>query len=224
MVKLCIFDMDGLLIDSERVLYLNNGMEISKKLGYPLSEEFLRSLMGCNWKLYAEKILEHKGKDFPIDEYLNMLFERIEDVLNNGSIPLMKGTKELLDYCKDHNIKMAVATSTPKDKAIRCLDNAGIKDYFDYVVCGDMVEKGKPEPDIYLSVVDHFKIDLDKLIVLEDGHSGSLAARRANCRLIIVEDLANVEKQDRDYAELLPSSLLEVIDYIDKENERTFSA
>ena len=223
MVKLCVFDMDGLLLDSERVLYLSGGMEVSKALGYPLSEEFLRSLMGSAWNLYEEKIMEKMGKDFPMKQYLDGLFTRIDRILESGEIPLRPGAKQLLDYCKSKGIRMAIATSTPNKQAIKCLKKTGLYDYFDYVVTGDMVEKGKPEPDIFLKAIDYFGIDKKNTLVLEDGHNGAQAAMKGCCRLILVEDVARVEQEDRDYSEILPKDLSEVIDYIEKENEGTFS-
>lgn len=221
MIKLCVFDMDGLLLDSERTLYLNCGLRASEKVGHPMSEEFLRSLMGAAWDLYSIRIVNHMGEDFPIDDYLNELWKEIDEILESGDIPLRPGAKEILEYCKESGIKMAIATSTPNEKAHQCLRKTGLSDYFDYVVTGDMVEKGKPEPDIFLKAIDHFGIDKKNAIVLEDGHNGAQAAIKGKCRLILVEDLARVEQEDRDRSEILPKTLFEVIDYIKKENEGT---
>lgn len=223
MIKLCVFDMDGLLLDSERYLYLNTELEISKKLGFPLSEEFFKSLMGGSWDVYPDRIVEHAGKDFPIEEYMNLLFKRIDEIVDYETIPLRPGAIEILNYCRQNNIKMAIATSTLKDTALKCLKNCGIYDYFDYIVTGDMVEKGKPDPEIFLKAIKHFNIDIQDALVFEDGHNGSLAAANGNCRLVIVEDLAYISKQDKEYAEVNLDSLMDAIDYIRRENETTSS-
>ena len=223
MVKLCVFDMDGLLLETERVLYLNNELSISKELGYDLSDEFFRSLMGGSWADYPDKIKQKAGKGFPYDTYIKELWRRIDDTLENGVIPLRPGAKDILEYCKKNNIFMAIATSTHSERAIKCLKNSGIHDLFDYIVTGDMVEKGKPDPEIFLKAISHFNIDKKDAIVFEDGHNGSLAARNGDLRLIIVEDLAYISQEDRKYALLTLNSLDQAIDFIRRENETTSS-
>ena len=107
MIRLCVFDMDGLLLDSERQIYLYNGMRISKELGYPIDEAFLRSMMGNDWGIYESKTAEHMGKDFPIDRYMSLLREKNHYVIRNEAIPLRPGAKELLDFCKENGYLMA---------------------------------------------------------------------------------------------------------------------
>ena len=221
MIKLCIFDMDGLLLDSERFLYLYTGMNVSKELGYPMEEDFLRSLMGLSWDKYRETIIQKMGRDFPIEDYLKGLWQRIDYLIENESIPLRKGALNILEYCKNNDITIALASSTHYEKVINCLKNAGIMEYFDYIVTGDMVKNGKPDPEIYRKVIDHYSYPIESIMALEDAHNGALSAVGAGCRLVLIEDLAYVDDEDRKAAELLPESLDEVIDYIRKENETT---
>ena len=223
MVKLCVFDMDGLLLDTERLLYLQNAIDISRELNYPMDEEFLRSQMGANWQLYQNNIVKKMGDDFPIEEYLNRLWARIDHIIENEKIAFRPGAKEILDYCKENDIKMVLATSTPYAKAIKCLENSGIKDYFEHIITGDMVEKGKPDPEIFLKAISFYPYDKSEIFVLEDGHNGTLAALGAGLRLILVEDLAYVSDEDRKNAELHTDSLLKAIDYLRSLNETTLS-
>ena len=219
MVKLCVFDMDGLLLETERYLYLNIEMQISESLGFPLSKQFLCSLMGGGWDEYPKKIINEAGKDFPIDEYMKQLWEKIDYFLNYEVIPLRPGAKEILEYCKQNNIKTAIATSTHNETALKCLNNSKIYDYFDYIVTGDMVSRGKPDPEIFLKAINHFNIDINEALVFEDGHNGALAAANGNCRLVIVEDLAYISEEDKEYAQLNAKDLFEAIDFIRRENE-----
>ena len=223
MIKLCVFDMDGLLLDSERYLYLYNEIEITKSLGYDIDEEFFRSLMGGSWNTYPEKVLEKAGKDFPIDKYMSILWDKINYTVDNEAIPLRKGAIEILDFCKQNNIKMSIATSTPYGTAIKCLKNSNVYDYFDFIITGDQVSKGKPDPEIFLKAIEHFNIDKKQALVFEDGHNGCLAARRGNCRLVIVKDLAYIDKEDEEYADLNIKDLNQAIEFIRRENETTSS-
>lgn len=219
MIKLIIFDMDGLLLDSERQMYSKLGVEVSTKLGDPISVEFLTALMGNGWDIYERRIAEHKGKDFPIKEYMRLMNEGIAYTIENVPIPMMPGAMEVLDYCKKHGYLMAIATSTHKKQAYRCLKNAGILEYFDHIVTGDQVEKGKPDPEIYLKTLDYFKIDKSQALVLEDGHNGSRAALSAGIRLALIEDMAYVSEEDRKEAFLHSHDIRDVIPMLEKENE-----
>lgn len=219
MIRLIIFDMDGLLLDSERQMYSRLGMEISEKLGDPIDLAFLASMMGNDWGIYERKISEYKGKDFPIKEYMRLIHEGIAYTIENEPIPMMPGAMEVLDYCKSHGYQMAIATSTHKKEAYLCLKNAGILDYFDYIVTGDEVEKGKPNPEIYLNVIDHFGCDKKEALILEDGHNGSQAAFKAGVPLCIVEDLAYLSDEDRRKADLHTRDIRDVITYLKENNE-----
>lgn len=215
--------MDGLLLDSERALYLHSGLMASKEVGYPIEEDFLKTLMGMAWDSYISTVKEHMGEDFPADEYLRILWKEVDRVLDEEIIPLRPGAREIMEYCKEKGIMTAIATSTPKLKAYQTIEKVGIGKYFDHIVCGDMVDKGKPEPDIFLKAIEHFPVEKDEAIILEDGHNGAQAAIRGGLRLIAVEDLAYLSDEDKEYSEILPKTLLEVIDYIEKENEGTAS-
>ena len=213
--------MDGLLLDTERLLYLQNALDVSRELNYPMDEEFLRSQMGANWPLYRNNIIKKMGNDFPIDEYLDRLWKKIDHIIENDKIPFRPGAKEILDYCKENNIKMVLATSTPSEKALKCLENAHIKDYFEHIITGDMVEKGKPDPEIFLKAISYYPFNKNEIVVLEDGHNGSLAAIGAGLKLILVEDIAYVTDEDRNNADLHTDSLIHAIDYLRSINETT---
>lgn len=217
-VKIVIFDMDGLLLDTERCLWMVNEMKVVKSLGYEPSEEFCKKLMGSSWDTYEVRIKALYGQEFPFQKYYDLLMEENKKMIENGSIPLMKGAKELLDFLKQNNIKMAIGTSTHKEQAISCLKNSGIYDYFDEIVCGDDVTKGKPDPETYLKPCLDFNIDPSNALVFEDGHNGSLAAFAAGIRLMLVPDLAILTQDDLDNAYAVLDDLSQAIDIIKKDN------
>ena len=221
MIRLCVFDMDGLLLDSERILYLQSGLEASEKVGRPLSRDFLCTLMGGSWTSYEEKVKAAYGQDYPLEEFWQAYWERNYRIINEETIPLRPGVREVLDYCRQQKISMAVATSSSQAVTQRCLEHSGIREYFDYLMCADMVAHTKPDPEIFLKAIGHFNVPLKEALVLEDGHNGAQAAINGGCRFVLVEDLAFLSKEDKDKAELVTDDIRTVIDWLRRENEGT---
>ncbi len=212
--------MDGLLLDSERQMYIRIGMEVSRELGKPLSQEFFASLMGGSWVTYPQKVAA-SYEDFPIDEFMRRYWEKVDGVVYHEAIPFRPGAIEILEECRKLDIPMAVATSTYFDKTMACLRNAKIDHYFDFVITGDMVERSKPDPEIFLKAIEHFDVPKEEALVFEDGHNGAQAAIRGEIPLIIVQDLAQLTDEDRQKAVMVTDDLRKAIPYIRKEHERT---
>lgn len=217
MIKACLFDMDGLLLDTERQMYLQGGLKVSRELGRPISEESFEGLMGLNWTDYYIRIKEEYGEDYPIDIYRERFMKHVDEMIDSFAFDLRPGVKKVLDFCKEHHIPMAVATSTPHTRTLKCLKNAGIIDYFDEILSGDMVEKGKPDPEIYLTVAKKLGVSPEEALVFEDGHNGARAALDGGFRLFIVEDLAHLEERDRKECVKVLHRIDEAIEYIEKE-------
>jgi len=213
--------MDGLLLDSERQMYVKCGMETAKELGRPVEYSFLTSLMGGSWENYERRFLETYGEDYPMKEYWDKYWKKVNYIIENITIPLRPGVRELLQYCKDNGIKMAVATSSTKYIAETCLGHAGILEYFDHIVSGDMVINKKPHPEVFLKAIEHFNIPIDEALVFEDGHYGAQAAINGKIRFIMVQDLAELSDEDIDKAEMVTDDISKAIEYIEKENEGT---
>ena len=221
MIQLCVFDMDGLLIDSERRVYIKSGLETSRELGRPVSEEFLKQQMGGSSQIYFERLKKEYGQDYPTDEYVKRYFERVYHSFEHDVIPLRPGVKEMLDFCKASNIKMAIATTSHRKVVDWAMSKHGLLDDFDYVVSVEMVEHTKPDPEIFLKAVDHFGIPHENALVFEDAHNGAQAAINGGLRYIMVEDLAILTNEDRQKAVLVTDDISKAIDLIRTENERT---
>lgn len=211
-IELIVFDMDGLLIDSERGMWLVNEKRSIEELNYTFDYDLITSLMGSSMSEYKRKIVNHYGKDFPIDTYYNMVFKYNEVMINNNNLSLMKGAKELLTFLKENNINMKIATSTPKEIAIRMLNGLNIYDFFDEVISGEDIENGKPAPDIYNTAIGN--INKDNVLIFEDGHNGARAAIASNTRLILVPDIAYLTEEDKSEAFKVINSLDEAINII----------
>lgn len=222
-IKLCVFDMDGLMLDTERQMWLVHEEIALNELGYKADVNLLCKQMGGSWQSYNENMKKWYGEDFPIEKVRKRIGELNKIYIEKGYMPTMKGLIELLDYLKANNIKMAVGTSTHRDQAIACLKAAHIYEYFDNIICGDEVTKSKPDPQIYTKSYEHFGIDKENVLIFEDGHNGARSAIASGARLVLVPDLAFLTDEDKKEAFAVLNNLAEAIDIIKKENERTTS-
>ncbi len=98
MIRLIVFDMDGLLVDTERQMYVKTGLEVSQEIGHPVTQEFLCSLMGGSWDTYLSHFTEEYGDDFPVDEYWEKYEERVHYIVENEALPLQAGRR------RDHGL------------------------------------------------------------------------------------------------------------------------
>ena len=222
MIKLCIFDMDGLLIDSERYMWAESMATAAAEQGKVLTDELHARIMGLNHADESIVMKRELGDDFDTELFFNRTYELNKEIMKNG-IPLMKGTIELLEYCKANNIKTCIGTRTPRLAATNILRIDKIDGYFDDMVCGDEVVNGKPNPEIYEKCFNKFNFDKSEAVVFEDAESGGKAAIGAGIRLVLVPDLAHLSDEIKASAYKIIDNLSEMIDIIKEENERATS-
>ena len=141
-IKAVVFDMDGLMFDSER--YVQKSWDIAgQRLGYgPLGHNIVNTL-GTNLTNRKKYFLEHYGNDFPFEKFLDTYRDAYYELVQDG-VPAKKGLHEIVEVLKDKNLKAGVATSSSREHAISNLKREGIIDYFDAIITGDMIEHGKP--------------------------------------------------------------------------------
>jgi len=219
MIKLVIFDMDGLLIDSERAMWIVNEKKAGKMVGYDIPEDLLRKIIGGSNDESKKAFLSYFGNDFPIEKFYEYVWKFNNESVENNEVPLCKGAKELLHFLKQNNFKIALGTSSPLDYTKTILTNLEVIHYFDHITTRDDVKRGKPYPDIYQHVFDHYNFTKDEIIVLEDAHNGMLASTAAGLKTILIEDLSILTQEDRNTAVLVGKCLLEVIDYLKETNK-----
>ena len=183
-----IFDMDGLMFDTE-ALNMKGWKAAGKRHGYEMSDELIRAHIGANAETTRRLMREHFGGDFDFDavrgDRIDYAFRFIEE---NGT-PLKPGLKELLAFLERKGIGTAVASSSEERFVRFYLEHSRLEHEFDVLVCGDMVKKSKPEPDIFLFALSKLKTAADETLVLEDSYNGIRAARRAGIRSIMIPDL-----------------------------------
>ncbi len=217
MIQYVIFDMDGTLLDTE-TLYERSWVEIGEKWGFHgMKESYYPSISGRPVAAAVEFVKEH----FPGADAEAFMQERMArfDQLVEEKIPLKAGCIELLRFLKDQGTKIAVATSTVSELALKCLAKAGIDGYFDKIVTGEMVKRGKPAPDIFIEAGKQIGADLSETLVVGDASVDILGASAAGMRAVMVVDILSPTPEARDKCFAVYNSLFEVLDLIKKENE-----
>ncbi len=214
MVRGVIFDMDGLMFDTERMV-----SSMWKKAGeavhVDISMDFLDSFRGRNPAAIKEMFLEKYGREFEYERCRNIKTQlQYEHVYTKG-VPIKKGLFELLEYLKDRGIKMAVATSTSRKLADTMLEKAGAAKYFDAFVYGDQVERSKPAPDIFLRAAEEIGVPMKECLVLEDSVAGVEAGKAAGGYIIHIPDIIVVPEHVKAGITAELKSLDEVIGWIE---------
>ncbi|QNR97769.1 HAD family phosphatase [Stenotrophomonas sp. 169] len=202
-----IFDMDGLMIDSERVS-IACWSEASAAMGIALPDGFFLQMVGLGDRDCERLLLQH------IDEArIASLFSNCHDLYEartQAGLPLRPGILELLDLLKTHGVPRAVATSTRQPRANRKLAASGLLPYFDAVVTSSDVQHPKPAPDIYLRAAQQLGKDPARCLALEDSPAGTRAAVAAGMTAIQVPDLVHPDDSLRALGHRIVDSLHDV--------------
>ena len=208
-----IFDMDGLLLDTERIA-LGCFLETCAYFGIEDHIELFVRCIGTNQAL-GEQILK-EGLRGKVDylEFGRIWDKNYTEKTSKEPVPLKAGAMELLEYLELRQVPTAVATSTNSEKAKQKLLQTGILNHFNAVIGGDQVERGKPNPDIYLEASRAIGIKPDKCLALEDSENGVRSAMNAGMAVIQVPDLVQPSPALLEYGHIVLSSLNAVVDYL----------
>ena len=202
-----IFDMDGLMLDSERAL-LGCLAQAGAEAGHALPEAFLLSLIGSSDALTRQRIAEQVGAD-AVDALLQDSYARYERLVAAG-VPHRPGIIDLLDTLVVHGVPRAVATSTRRPLALRKLESAGLLRYFEHVATSSDVARPKPAPDIYLLAAARLGVEPRHCLALEDSPTGVRAALAAGMTVIQVPDLLQPDADVRALGHAIAGSLHDV--------------
>lgn len=187
-MKGVIFDMDGLLFDTEQI-YQKNWTRLAEEMKVELPKEFRTSICGTSGDL-MDRIIEkyyHVENGRP---YAEKIMERVTEDLKNH-VPEKKGVHEILDFFKSRHFKMAIASSSRKEQIQNNIRLSHIEDYFDALVSGrdDGIQNGKPAPDIFLKAAERIGVPASECYVFEDAYNGIRAASKAGARPIMIPDM-----------------------------------
>ena len=213
-IRGAVFDMDGLMVDTEK-LYLRYWKEAAADFGYDMQNEHVYAIRSLARKYSIPKLKSFFGEDFPTEDVRKRRTELINAHIEKYGIDVKKGLFELLYYLKKHGVKLAVATATPRERALYCLGKIGARDYFDVVICGDMIESGKPDPDIYLTAARELGLPPEQCAALEDSPNGIRAAHSAGCQAIMIPDMTPPDEETAPLLSAVYDDLAQAVSYFE---------
>ncbi|MBR4965834.1 MAG: HAD family phosphatase [Lachnospiraceae bacterium] len=208
-----IFDMDGVIFDSER-LVVETWVEVAKKYGIEGIEDACAACVGINAQATELKMKEIYGEDFPYQEYKKEASALYHERYDDGRLPTKPGIRELLEFLHANNIRTAVASSTRRAVVEQEIRDAGLAPFFQKIICGDMVERSKPAPDIFLKAAEELGVNPEVCYVIEDSYNGIRGAHTAGMHPIMVPDMLPPTDEMEKLAEQIFPSLFEVRDFI----------
>ncbi|MCM1161771.1 MAG: HAD family phosphatase [Roseburia sp.] len=208
-----VFDMDGIIFDSERRV-IECWKEVAEKYHIPDIEQACIECTGINAKLTMAKMLERYGQDFPYDTYRKEATALFQSRYSNGRLPIKPGVTELLQALRERGVKIGLASSTRECMVRKELTEAGLIGYFDELVCGDMVENSKPAPDIFLKACERLQVEPGKAYGIEDSHNGIRSSVAAGLHTIMVPDVLEATEEMHEITEAVLPSLIEVKSYL----------
>lgn len=212
-VKAVIFDMDGLLLDTEKLL-IRFWIQAANEAGFPMTLEHALSIRSLHRSFAIPYLQGLFGEAFDYQKIRSRRMELMNEFLADRSPELKKGAVELLEFLNTKKIPAAVATATDFERTRDYLTRAGIFDKFEKIVCATMVERGKPEPDIYIYAAEQLGLNPAECVALEDSPNGIKSAAAAGCKTIMIPDLSEPDEELESLAFAVSESLDGVIDII----------
>ena len=214
MLRGAIFDMDGLMFDTEKLVY-ENWLEMMTRRGFEYNLDIYKKTVG---KRKAEVELYYKsvyGADFPYWELADMCRNNYIERVKREGLPVKKGLYELLGFLRANGVKLAVATSTSRQTTELNLELTDTAKYFDVLVCGNEVRNGKPDPEVFLTASEKLGEAPESCLALEDSINGIRAARSAGNITVMVPDMLQPTPELLPMIDFLCRDLSEVIPRLD---------
>jgi HAD superfamily hydrolase (TIGR01509 family) len=205
-IKAAIFDMDGLLIDSERII-MQACIVAAKQVGISYTQAEYVELIGRAGPDSTRIMVEQLGGV----QNFNQVMQGLDTLLaeHNHTFPLKNGVLPLLKHYQSNNIICSVASSSPIHHISHRLSQVGVFDYFSHITSGQEVTRGKPNPDIYLLAIEKLGISPKECIAFEDSENGARAAIAAGLKVVVVPDLKQPSDYVREHCHQVVASLEE---------------
>ena len=205
-----VFDMDGLLIDSEN-LWLTIAAMVEKDMGINLGKAIKESV-GRRDDETIEAFTQILGSKLLVDEFYERYNQKFKEYMDLKGMPVKAGASDILRYFKGKGYKMALASSSARWKVVERLQFANIsQEYFDVIICGDEVTHAKPDPEIYLKACKALNLEPNQIVAIEDSAMGIEAGYRAGCHVIAVPDILPINEHTRPMIVAECKTLFDVI-------------
>lgn len=218
MVSGIIFDMDGVLIDSER--QSNEGwLWAAGQLEVDMPMWLIDSFKGAPAELCCKFFDDYYKGVIDYWEAKELRTQHVYKIRETEGIPVKKGVKDIFEYIRNNGLKCAVATSTRRESAEKTLHEIGVWDYLDAVVYGDEVEHGKPEPDIFLRAAKAIGVNPSEAVVVEDSINGIKAGYAAGMRVVHIPDTIAIDDDIRKLTYMVCDDLNGLIDVVESINK-----
>ncbi|MCM1314235.1 MAG: HAD family phosphatase [Prevotella sp.] len=211
-IKGAVFDMDGLMFDTEKLL-VRFWKESARSYGYNMTDENVFEIRSLSRKYSIPLLKGIFGEDFPFNEVRSRRITLMNEYIDTYGFYVKKGLFELLDFLKENNYLIAVATATDRERAECYLKKTDVYKYFNAVICGDMVRNGKPEPDIYLTATAELGLPPEVCVAFEDSPNGIKSAYSAGCKVIMIPDLTQPDDVIKSMLSGVYESLDKAVDF-----------
>ena len=215
MVKAVIFDMDGLILDTEKLL-VKYWCQAANEAGFSMQREHALNIRSLHRRFAIPYLQGLFGEEFDYVKIRNRRMELMTEALAENGLELKDGVRELLAFLKEQGIPAAIATATDLERTKDYLGRVGIFEQFDRIVCATMVEYGKPKPDIYLYAAQQLGLQPCECMALEDSPNGVRSAASAGCVTVMVPDLTQPDEELGALIYAKADSLTDVIGIIQR--------
>ena len=216
-----IFDMDGVIVDSEAV-YLAGYLHAAELYDLPIEDmkTAVGRAVGVIDAMERQIMIETFGHlpQFSMDKTYKACRDYFNNIVETGQMQLKPGAAQILQLLKNRNIPVGLASSSPRVMIEKVLERHDVLQYFDVVISGDMVLKGKPDPEIFLRCADAMGIPVSKYsetFVIEDSHNGIRAAYAAGMKPVMVPDQLPPTQEMREKAAVILPSLTDAAQWLD---------
>jgi len=212
-IKAFIFDLDGTLIDTEKI-YAEVWPKAVADMGFKLTREQYLSLRSLGRPYSPAKFKEWYGQDFDYDYARKIRKGYFNEIVERDGIQRKPGAIELLEFLHKKGIVTAIATATDIDRATEYMRMTGLMGHFDRVISATMVDEGKPSPKVYLYACEQLGLAPHECVAVEDAPNGITSAFRAGCKVIMVPDQTGPDEEITSMLTACVKSLDEIIDLV----------
>ena len=210
-MKAVIFDMDGVIFDSERAIS-DLWIEYAKQINLENIEKAVYLCIGITDAATRQVFVDMYGEDFPYEEHKAVISKLFHEKYDGGRLPVKPGIGELLKYLWENNIPLALASSSKTINVRNQLQDAGFLQYFSVVIGGDTIKNSKPDPEIFLTAASKLGVEPADCFVIEDSYNGIRAAHNAGMHPLMVPDMLQPDGEIRELAEQVYPSLIDVLE------------